>query len=254
MSLVLIFFLPIFVTILSYYYYSISAARPRLTTTAPPTSPACYPIIGNLVGTILNYNRFYDYVTDNYAATCSLTLQGARFLSLSHFIDTVDPKNLSHFLKSNFHNFVKGSRFNDNIRDLLGDGIFNADSDLWSVQRKIASHEFNTKSLRSFISRSANHEIKHRLVPLLSRAADEGRVFDLQGVFLRFMFDSICDVAFGFDPKCLDPEVIVDDDLIGSEFARAFDDASEICIFRLLNPIPAIWKVKRLLNVGSERR
>lgn len=255
MSLILIFIiLPILVVSYYQYHHHSDTGHRRGGTTTPPSSPSCHPIIGNLVGTLLNYNRFYDHVTDHFISTASLTIHVPTFLHLSHFIATVDPKNLAHVLKSNFHNYVKGSRFADNLTDLLGDGIFNADSDFWSVQRKIASHEFNTKSLRSFVSKSVNHEIEHRLVPLLSRAAKEGRVFDLQRVFQRFMFDTICDVAFGFDPRCLDPEMIVDDGLVGSEFARAFDDASEICIFRLLNPIPAIWKVKRLLDVGSERR
>lgn len=39
-----------------------------------------------------------------------------------------------------------------------------------------------------------------------------------------------------------------------SGFCKAFDDAVEICFSRFLSPIPTIWKMKRLLSLGSERK
>ena len=41
---------------------------------------------------------------------------------------------------------------------------------------------------------------------------------------------------------------------VHSSFVQAFDDAVEICSTRLLLPIPAIWKIKRFFNIGSEKR
>jgi hypothetical protein len=49
---------------------------------------------------------------------------------------------VEHILKTNFENYIKGPIFLANMRDLLGDGIFNADGALWSAQRKTASLEF----------------------------------------------------------------------------------------------------------------
>ncbi|KAL2942303.1 Cytochrome P450 94A2 [Bienertia sinuspersici] len=37
------------------------------------------------------------------------------------------------------------------LGDLLGDGIFNVDGEMWKFQRQVASHEFNTKSLRNLL-------------------------------------------------------------------------------------------------------
>ncbi|KAF7847012.1 hypothetical protein BT93_L3459 [Corymbia citriodora subsp. variegata] len=91
-------------------------------------------------------------------------------------------------------------------RELLGDGIFAVDGHLWSLQCKIASHEFTTRSLKHFISETVGREISDRLLPFLSRACDEGRVFDLQEALQRFTFDNICSVVFGVDPNCFAAE------------------------------------------------
>jgi cytochrome P450 len=39
-----------------------------------------------------------------------------------------------------------------------------------------------------------------------------------------------------------------------SNFAKAFDDAVEISSSRFLSPLPLLWKLKRFLNMGSEKR
>ncbi|GMH13023.1 hypothetical protein Nepgr_014864 [Nepenthes gracilis] len=248
-SLISIF---IFVLSLVSLFFSFSSSHPRPKTPCPRS----YPIIGNLIGLLRNHHRFYDYVTDQFSDARSLTIQVNGFIGLYHIVATVDPANLEHLLKSNFHNYVKGSRFNDNLFDLLGFGIFNADSELWSVQRKIASHEFNTKSLKSFISHIVQSEISNRLIPYLKYACEEEETLDLQTVFQKFAFDNICNLAFGVDPACLDLNNLTNSSRCSTElsFVRAFDDAAEICASRLMSPIPFIWKVKRFLNVGSEKR
>ncbi|GJN13774.1 hypothetical protein PR202_gb00517 [Eleusine coracana subsp. coracana] len=90
-------------------------------------------------------------------------------------------------------------------------------------------------------------EVETQLMPVLADAADKGSVLDLQDVFRRFAFDTICKISFGLDPGCLDPEMPV------SKLADAFDTASRLCAMRGAAASPLVWKVKRLLNIGSER-
>eukprot|EP00850_Spirogloea_muscicola_P012888 SM000085S23238 [mRNA] locus=s85:170102:172350:- [translate_table: standard] len=114
------------------------------------------------------------------------------------------------------------------------------------MQRKTASYEFSTHSIQSLIVGSVREEIRQRLLPFLDEAATSGSVVDLQDVLLRFTFDNICQVGFDVDPGCLLrglPEV---------PFARAFDAATRTSFLRFAGP-PIVWKVKALLNVGSER-
>nr|QNS29996.1 cytochrome P450 [Nothapodytes nimmoniana] len=214
--------------------------------------PESYPIIGNLIGFLHNRHRFHDWVTDLLSATPSLTIQVNGFLGLSHGICTVNPANLDCLLHSNFPNYVKGSRFESVLEDLLGHGIFNVDGELWSTQRKIASHEFNTKSLRQFISNTVQFQLTNNLIPFLAAACDEKEVLDLQDIFCKFAFGNICNVAFGVDIASLGSSK-TEQDLLNSSFIHAFDYALEVCSNRLMS-IPAIWKIKKSLNIGSEKR
>ncbi|CAN0886455.1 Cytochrome P450 94A1 [Linum grandiflorum] len=161
---------------------------------------------------------------------------------------TSNPAAVEHILKLQFHNYQKGVDSRAILFDLLGDGIFNADGDSWKFQRQVSSHEFNTKSLRHFVEHVVEAELSDRLVPTLSAAAASGAVLDLQDILQRFAFDNICRIAFGYDPEYLHPS------LPEAEFATAFEDASMISAYRFITMFPGIWKVKRSLNLGSEKK
>ncbi|KAG1330984.1 cytochrome P450 94C1 [Cocos nucifera] len=164
---------------------------------------------------------------------------------------TAKPDNVEYMLKTRFDNFPKGKPFSSLLGDLLGRGIFNVDGESWQFQRKMASLELGSVSARSYAFDIVSTEIRRRLLPLFttisyrSTAADS--VIDLQDVFRRFAFDNICKISFGLDPGCLDVSLPM------SEFAAAFDTASRLSAGRATAVAPAVWKLKRLLNVGSER-
>ncbi|KAB2068166.1 hypothetical protein ES319_A08G012800v1 [Gossypium barbadense] len=112
------------------------------------------------------------------------------------------------------------------------------------MQRKLSSHEFNTKSLKRFISDVVTSQLDQNLVPYLYTACNENRIIDLQEILQRFSFINICKVAFGVDIESMD----------NSGFAKAFNDAVDICSSRFFAPIPAVWRIKRSLNIGSEKK
>lgn len=160
---------------------------------------------------------------------------------------TANPANVEYVLKTNFANFPKGKPFTEILGDLLGCGIFNSDGEMWSTQRKLASHEFSTKSLREFAMKTLEEEVRERLIPLLEEAAENKRVLDLQEVLRRFAFDTICKVSLGTDPFCLDLSRPL------PALVKAFDAASEICARRGSAPVFLVWKTKRVLGIGSEK-
>ncbi|KAK3162530.1 hypothetical protein QOZ80_1BG0090620 [Eleusine coracana subsp. coracana] len=170
---------------------------------------------------------------------------------------TASPATVDHMLRARFDNYPKGAPFSAILADFLGRGIFNVDGDAWLFQRKLAAAELASPALRDFAARVVATELRTRLLPLLRSSAasssrkgndNGGKVLDLQDVFRRFAFDCICNISFGLDPGCLQLSLPV------SSFERAFDAASTLSARRATAPLPIVWKLKRLLNVGDERR
>ncbi|KAI3696685.1 hypothetical protein L6452_29167 [Arctium lappa] len=166
---------------------------------------------------------------------------------------TSNHESVQYILKTRFQNYPKGKPFSLILGDFLGRGIFNVDGDSWRFQRKMACLELGNLSMRSHAFEVVNDEIDRRLVPVLSSFSKsssqrEGLDLDLQDVFRRFSFDVICKFSFGFDPRCLDVSLPV------SDLAVAFDLASRLSAERAMNPSALVWRMKRVLNVGSERR
>ncbi|VAH53634.1 unnamed protein product [Triticum turgidum subsp. durum] len=160
---------------------------------------------------------------------------------------TANPANVEYMLKTRFDNFPKGRRFAALLGDLLGAGIFNVDGDAWRHQRKMASLQLGSVTVRSYAYKIVAQEVEARLLPVLADAADKGKVIDLQDVFRRFAFDTVCKISFGLDPGCLDLDMPM------SDLANAFDTASRLCAMRGAAASPLVWKMKRMLNIGSER-
>ncbi|MQM15797.1 hypothetical protein Taro_048756 [Colocasia esculenta] len=214
----------------------------------------CYPLIGVLPQFLKNRHRPLDWQKDLLAASPTNTI----FLRLPGNVQgivTANPANVEHILKSRFENYPKGPRFTSILEDFLGRGIFNADGELWRAQRKTASYEFNTKSLRNFVVENVQLEIRERLLPLLSRAARVDAVVDLQDVFERFAFDNVCRVSFNEDPGCLaDEDGKGGGGRLSAMFALAFRDATSIVAGRFWYAIPIMWRIKKRLYIGSERR
>ncbi|KAK8489341.1 hypothetical protein V6N13_021416 [Hibiscus sabdariffa] len=206
-----------------------------------------YPVLGCLISFYKNRRRLLDWYTDLLSESPGLTIV-VRRLGARRTVVTANPASVEHILRTNFNNFPKGKPFTEILGDLLGSGIFNVDGELWSTQRKLASHEFSTKSLREFIVKALQEEVDDRLVPLLESAMETEEVLDLQDVFRRFAFDSVCKVSLGYDPCCLDISKPA------PPLVKAFDTASEISAMRGMAPMHMVWKIKRALNVGSEKK
>ncbi|CAH2073555.1 unnamed protein product [Thlaspi arvense] len=168
--------------------------------------------------------------------------RGPWFSSLNSVI-TCDPRNIEHLLKTRFSIYPKGSYFRETLRDLLGDGIFNADQEKWQRQRKTASVEFHSAKFRQLTSQSLHELVHDRLLPVL----ETSETIDLQDILLRLTFDNVCMIAFGVDPGCLGPN------LPEIPFAKAFEDATEATALRFVMPTFA-WKLMRSLNLGAEKK
>ncbi|XP_057542396.1 cytochrome P450 704B1 [Amaranthus tricolor] len=200
--------------------------------------PKTWPLIGAAVEQLMNYDRMHDWLV-GYLSKSKTVVVPMPFTTYTYI---ADPANVEHVLKNNFANYPKGEVYHSYMEVLLGDGIFNADGESWRKQRKTASHEFASKNLRDF-STLVFREYSLKLSTILSHASFENRSVDMQELLMRMTLDSICKVGFGVEIGTLAPE------LPENSFARAFDTANTIVTLRFIDPL---WKIKKLLNLGSE--
>eukprot|EP00249_Psilotum_nudum_P012777 c23978_g1_i1 orf=301-1866(-) len=219
--------------------------------------PPIFPIIGSLPSIIKNRYRLYDWVYDELKRSPSFTIRMRVGSAIS--VMTAHPDNVEHILKAKFNLYPKGENFRENLYDLLGNGIFNVDGDLWKFQRKVASHEFTTNSLRDFVWEKAVAEIQNRLCPVLSEFCENGKIVDLQDLFLQFSFDTICQLSLGVDPCCLNAtqefanEAPAGSVKEGQHFGQAFDTATLLSAQRFLD-MPTLCRIKKIFKLGNERK
>ncbi|KAJ8434054.1 hypothetical protein Cgig2_004634 [Carnegiea gigantea] len=196
---------------------------------------------------VQNKSNEFQWLCNLTMASPSHTFVLHRLMGFRQVI-TADPAVVEHMLKTHFPIYQKGPFQQSVLGDFMGRGIFNADGETWKFQRQIASYEFNTRSLRKFIKTVVDAELSDRLIPLLSDAAKNNKVLDLQDIFQRFAFDNICKISFGYDPEYLSPS------LPQAKFAVAFEEAVIITAQRFRTFFPFLWKIQRFLNIASEKR
>ncbi|KAH9718177.1 cytochrome P450 family 96 subfamily A polypeptide 10 [Citrus sinensis] len=208
--------------------------------------PKNFPVGGMLPHLLLNVHRIHDYSTEVLEKTqCTFLFKGPWFANMD-ILATVDPANVHHIMSSNFSNFPKGPEFK-RIFDILGDGIFNSDSDLWKNQRRFAQALMNRHSFYKFLVKSNQAKLEKGLIPILDHMSKQGTTVDLQDLFQRFTFDSTSLFVTGYDPGCLSiefPKV---------RFLMALEDVEESIFYRHVVP-ESLWKLQRWLGIGEEKK
>ncbi|KAK9694138.1 hypothetical protein K7432_013566 [Basidiobolus ranarum] len=199
-------------------------------------SPNWLPVLGNTIELLRNKDTFVDWITE-----VSEKFDGQPWAIKAPFqpvqIISNDPQTLQYILKDNFNNFVKGATFHDILEPLLGDGIFNADGEVWQMQRKKTSRIFTGRNFRDFISKVSFEEASKLHQYLGEVAKNKGNV-DVHDVFHRLTMDAFCRIAFGYNM----------DSLTTTEtppFALAFNRIQSSLAQRMINPF---WKITELLN------
>ncbi|KAL8659778.1 MAG: hypothetical protein Q9202_006953 [Teloschistes flavicans] len=157
--------------------------------------------------------------------------------SLPPAIVISDPRNVEHVLKNN-DVFIKGTFFRSRSWDLFGNGIINADGELWKVQRKAGLRFFSNSNLKAFID--------HDLPPIiddterhLDQVALSEQIVDMQEVFLELTTRLMGKVAYDMDMPASLP------------FSKAFDFASGAIGDRFQNPF---WRIREYIFGSRLRR
>ncbi|KAG8379483.1 hypothetical protein BUALT_Bualt07G0093200 [Buddleja alternifolia] len=113
----------------------------------------------------------------------------------------------------------------------------------WRATLSVLNHA----KFYSFLESTLWHKVETGLLPVLDYFFKQGIDFDLQDVFQRFTFDSICQVVLDYDPSSL----CIDLPYIPCE--KAFNDVVEALLHRHIVP-ECIWKLQKLLKIGNEKK
>ncbi|MCD7464155.1 hypothetical protein HAX54_052215 [Datura stramonium] len=208
--------------------------------------PINLPIFGMVLGSLYHIQQIHEKCTMTMRASGGTYLFKGLWFANMDILTTVDPANVHYIMSANFMNFPKGPKFKE-MFDVLGNGIFNADLDMWKVQRKMTRALVTHRQFYKFLVKTSRDKVKRGLIPVLDHVCNKGCVVDLQDLFQRFTFDTTCILVTGYDPGC------VSIDFPDVPFSKAMDDAEEAILFRHALP-EIVWKLQRWLRVGVEKK
>lgn len=193
-----------------------------------------------------NSRRLHDYATDLLKESGgTFEFKGPWFANMGMVI-TCDPANIHYILSKNFSNYPKGPEFRK-IFDILGDGIFNADSELWEIHRKVTMSLMHHPNFQKLLETTVWQKVEKGLLPILENCAKAGSQLDLQDIFQRFTFDNISKLILDHDPGSLSMN------LPNIPCEKAFNHTVEALLRRHILP-ERCWKLQKWLGIGKEKK
>ncbi|CAH1444369.1 unnamed protein product [Lactuca virosa] len=203
-------------------------------------------VFGMTPDLILNAYRVHDFFTDLIKLRHgTFLLKGPWFANMDMLL-TSDPANVHHILSKNFPNYPKGPEFRK-IFNILGDGIFNSDDELWEIHRKTTMSLLKHPDFNLHLEANIRNKIEKGLLPLLEFVSHDQQETDLQEIFQRFTFDAICLLLLDYDPETLSLH------LPYNACEKAFTDAEEALLWRHLLP-EKVWKLQHRFTIGKEKK
>ncbi|CAO1603328.1 hypothetical protein XANCAGTX0491_006916 [Xanthoria calcicola] len=201
-----------------------------------PRPPGTLPFAGNGLWFLQPRHKLLDWFVGANHQTDFSTFE-ISVPSLPPAVVISDPKNVEHVLKNN-DIFIKGSFFRSRSWDLFGNGIINADGELWKIQRKAGLRFFSNANLKTFID-AALPPIMDATERSLDQAAHGHHVVDMQGIFIELTTRLMGKMAYDMDMPASLP------------FSQAFDLASGAIGDRFQNPF---WRIKESILGAPLRR
>ncbi|CAI9108300.1 OLC1v1007870C1 [Oldenlandia corymbosa var. corymbosa] len=168
--------------------------------------PTNWPLLGMLPAIIQNAHRIHDYGTQVLIESGgTFEFKGPWFTNVDFFV-TCDPANIHYIFSKNFPNYPKGPEFRK-MFDVLGDGIFNADYELWEIHRKVTLSIFHQPDYQKLLQETVLEKVVNGLLPVLESFSSQGAEFDLQDILQRFTFDCFSRLLLDYDPESLSLEL-----------------------------------------------
>ncbi|GMF24434.1 unnamed protein product [Phytophthora lilii] len=204
--------------------------------------PWTLPVLHNTLELLLAGNGVHEWITRN----CE-RFEGKPFavkvLGLPEMLVVSTPEAFEDVLKFQFMNFPKGPHTKENMRDLLGDGIFAVDGVKWAHQRDVACGLFRMRELRECMMDAITRHTM-ALHDVLKLVCARNRSVDLYKLLSCFSTEAFAEISFGMKMDCLRAHKEL-------PFQAAFDRAQRLTAQRFVRP-RWFWKMQQRLGIGSE--
>lgn len=195
---------------------------------------------------LANMHRFHDFGTKILIRNGgTFMLKGPWFAKLDMFV-TANPLDIHHILSKNFSNYPKGEKFRK-MFDFFGDGILNSDGLTWEIHRKITLSLFRHPNFQSGLETIVWNKVGSGLLPVLEFVSKQGIEIDLQDIFQRFTFDTICMLLLDYDLQSLSLE------FPNFPFEKCIPDILKALLYRHFFPA-SLWKLQQLFRIGNEKK
>ncbi|KAF4142528.1 Cytochrome P450 [Phytophthora infestans] len=127
----------------------------------------------------------------------------------------------------------------------MGEGVLLTNGDRWKYHRRVLTNLFSARALREHMAPVIQRNVQV-LTEALYRVSDANELVDFYKLMHKFTFETFTEIGFGRKLGSLaSPDT--------HPFEVAFDEAHRISGHRFTAPV-WLWKLKRVLNVGTERR
>ncbi|KAK1944311.1 Cytochrome P450 86A22 [Phytophthora citrophthora] len=193
---------------------------------------------------IANVPRIQDWMSDRFQERDGQPY-AAHLVGKNPLVYLAKPEHLEQVLKLQSSNFCKGIDTYTVFSDYMGDGILLVSGDRWKYHRKVLVNLFSSRALREFMTPVVQKNIQV-IMNNMNEASQTGKAVDMYKLMNKFTLETFAEIGFG---RKLGNLSSTDD----HPFEVAFDEAHHICTDRFTYPV-WFWKIKRRLNVGSERR
>ncbi|KAG6943240.1 hypothetical protein JG688_00017704 [Phytophthora aleatoria] len=201
------------------------------------------PLLGNTLEMVANILRIQDWISGHFQERNGKPI-GVRLVGKNKLIYLAKPEHFEQVLKLQSGNFNKGIDVHVVFSDFMGNGILLVNGDRWKYHRKVLVNLFSARALRDFMTPVVQKNVQV-LMDILAHASETGDELDIYKLMNKFTFETFAEIGFG---QKLGNLKSPDD----HPFEVAFDQAHHICTERFSFPV-WLWKLKRWLNVGSER-
>jgi len=211
-----------------------------------------WPILGQIPDIVWNFARPLELGMARhlkFRPGWSVTMPGLRL------IDVSKPEWLEHIQKTNFQNYVKGSRFHSVMADVFGDGIFVTDGAQWKRSRHVLAPLFTVKNFKDCISPSLRVNLD-ALLEGMELASESRPVVDICDVIFKFSLNFLVYAILGKDMGQLDqlhlPPIRSSSPSPDSLFVDAFDFAQKHLDRRFA--LLTLWKLIEKIDISLGRR